>query len=61
MKIGWIVGENIRYLRLCTHKVYFQLAWQRLQGALAFWGYPKALWNSPPILWERKSMHVNPH
>ena len=43
-KTGWIAGECVRYLRICSEESFSLLAWRRLRAALAFWAYPRRLW-----------------
>ena len=55
-KTGWIAGECVRYLRICSEELFYLLAWRRLRAALAFWGYPRRLWlPAPPVEWRHKS------
>ena len=43
VKEGWVGGECVFCLRLCSHKSYYKISWERLRGALIRWGYPPSL------------------
>ena len=51
VKLGWITGECIRFLRFRSHEHYFNACWARLQGALMRLGYPKHAWRIAPRQW----------
>ena len=38
VKEGWVGGECIRFLRLCSHESYYKISWERLRGAIIRWG-----------------------
>ena len=59
VKLGWITGECIRFLRLCSHEHYFNACWARLQGALMRLGYPKQAWRIAPRQWSDKRRYVH--
>ena len=59
VKLGWVTGECIRFLRLCSHEHYFNACWSRLQGALMRLGYPKHAWRKAPRQWSDKRRYVH--
>ena len=59
VKLGWVTGECIRFLRLCSHEHYFNACWSRLQGALMCLGYPKHAWCKAPRQWSDKRRYVH--
>ena len=60
VKEGWVGGECIRFLRLCSHESYYKISWERLRGAIIGWGYPPSLTTKPKFLWNDKPKYINP-
>ena len=54
VRTGWPRGESIRYLRLCSHQVFYTMCIQRLQGAIRRLGYPQQVVSEFPLPWESK-------
>ena len=52
------MGESIRYLRLCSHKVCYTMCIQRLQGAIKRLGYPQQVVYEFPLPWESKPKYA---
>ena len=60
VKEGWVGGECIRFLRLCSHESYYKISWERLRGAIIRWGYPPSLTTKPKFSWNDKPKYTNP-
>ena len=59
-KAGWISGECVRYLRICSEEYFYLLAWRGLRAALALWAPPRRLWlSAPPVKWRHKCSVMN--
>ena len=54
IKLGWIKGEVVRFLRICSHKVFFDICVAYLRGALKRLGYPKFAYDPLPLTWHDK-------
>ena len=60
VKEGWVRGECIRFLRLCSHESYYKISWERLRGAIIRWGYPPSLTTKPTFSLNDKPKYINP-
>jgi hypothetical protein len=58
-KLGWIRGELIRFLRLSSHKEFFNNAVERLILILKKLGYPRRTYEPLPVLWENRAYYLN--
>ena len=58
VRTGWPRGECIRYLRLCSHRVFFTMCVRRLQGATWRLGYPKQVVEDFPLPWDPKGKYA---
>jgi len=58
VRTGWPRGECIRYLRLCSHRVFYTMCIQRLQGATRRLGYPKQVIADFPLPWEANTKYA---
>ena len=59
-KVGWVRGEGIRALRLCTHEKYFDLCVRRIQLACIRLGYPQKVIDPFPVGWLEKPAYRVP-
>ena len=57
-KMSWIKAEIIRFLRICSHQIYFQHCTSFLVGALKRLGYPAYAFDPLPISWQRRSRYL---
>lgn len=60
IKVGWVKGELIRYLRVCSEEYYFECCAKRLEGAIRRLGYPQAVWKPLPLTWADRHRYLVP-
>ena len=51
IRTGWVSGECVRYLRLCSAESYFELCCACLIRAPQYCGYPANVWKPLPLRW----------
>ena len=58
IKLGWIKGELIRFLRICSHVQYFHICVNYLVGALKRLGYPASAYTPLPVAWHDRDRYM---
>ena len=58
IKLGWIKGEMIRFLRICSHVQYFHICISYLTGALKRLGYPASAYTPLPVTWHDRDRYM---
>ena len=58
IKLGWIKGELIRFLRICSHVEYYQICANYLTGALKRLGYPHSAFTPLPVTWHDRDRYM---
>ena len=56
-KKGWIMGEGVPYLRLCSCEGFFNICVKRLTLCLMRLGYPRKTYSLFPITWSQHSKY----
>ena len=60
VKVGWIVAECVRFLRIGSHEEYFLMCWRRLKSALVRFRYPPHVYHKPPRQWVDRDAYLKP-
>ena len=58
IRIAWVRGEFIRYIRICPSRSFYRLCCQRLIRALLFLNYPKGVIQAQAIDWEDRHKYT---
>ena len=58
IRIAWVRGEFVRYIRICSSCSFYRLCCQRLTRALLFLNYPKHVIQAQAIDWDDRHKYT---